>query len=89
MKTKPTEDWLKILIPAGIPCAPINNVAQALSDPQILARNMVIETTAPEGGSIKMAGNPIKFSEFEDPKIRPAAPDLDQDREKILRDFKK
>ena len=89
LKTKPTEEWLKVLIPAGIPCAPINNVAQALSDPQILARNMVIETTAPEGGSIKMAGNPIKFSNFEDPKIRPAAPDLDQDRQNILKDFKK
>ncbi len=89
LKTRSTEDWLDVLIPAGIPCAPINNVAQVLSDPQIVKRNMVIETTIPEGGSIKMAGNPIKFSEFEDPKVRPAAPDLDQDREKILRDLKK
>lgn len=89
LETRPTEDWLEILIPAGIPCSPINNVAQVLTDPQIAARNMVIETAAPRGGSIKMAGNPIKFSEFEDPKIRPAAPDLDQDRKSILMDFKK
>ncbi len=59
--------WLERLQARRIPCAPVNNLAQALSDEQVLARNMVIEVAHPLGGSVKMPGNPIKLSEtYED-----------------------
>lgn len=51
--------WLELLGAAGIPCGPINNIEQALSDPQNIARNMVIEATAGDGTTLKMAGNPL------------------------------
>jgi len=59
------EHWQKKLSAAGIPCAPIQNVAEAMRDPQILARDMVIDVADPNGGpAYKAAGNPIKLSAF-------------------------
>ena len=71
-----------------MPSAPINNIAQVLSDPQIAARNMVIKTDDPQAGTLKMAGNPIKLSAFDDPATRAPAPELDQHRNQILADLK-
>lgn len=84
---KSVAEWLEILEVAGVPCGPINNVAQALSDPHVLSRNMVVSMTDPEVGELRMAGNPIKLSAFPDPTTRTPAPALDGDREKILADF--
>jgi len=61
--TGPAEDWLAQFERVRIPCARVNNVAQALADPQILHRNMVVDVEHPEGGSVKVPGNPIKLSQ--------------------------
>ncbi|MGE0734975.1 MAG: CaiB/BaiF CoA transferase family protein [Alphaproteobacteria bacterium] len=79
-----TAIWLEKLEQAGVPCGPINNVAQALSDPQVLSRNMVVSIDDKDVGELKMAGNPIKISGFADPSTRGAVPDLDGDRAQIL-----
>jgi len=55
--------WLEKLREARIPCAPVNDFADALSDPQVLARNMVVEVTDVHGDTVKQPGNPIKLSE--------------------------
>ena len=70
-----TDHWLEILEEAGVPSGPINDVAQALDDPQVRARNMVVEMldqSLPK--PLIMAGNPIKSSAYPDPTTRPAAP---------------
>lgn len=54
--------WLEKLEAARIPCARVNNVAQALSDPQVRHREMVVKLEHPEGGSVEVPGNPIKLS---------------------------
>jgi len=80
-------EWLRRIGAAGVPCAPINNVAEVVADPQIAARNMIVSADDSEAGQFKMAGNPIKLSEFADPSTRPAAPALDADRDAILREL--
>jgi len=85
-----TETWLGKLGDADIPCSPINDVASALADPQVRARNMVV--TVPRGPNdcgetIEIAGNPIKLSGSADSPTRGAARALDADREALLREF--
>jgi len=84
LAARPVDDWLARLERAGIPCGPINDIAAALSDPQVRARNMLVEGALPGGGRLAMAGNPIKMSGVPDPAERPAAPALDADRAAIL-----
>jgi CoA:oxalate CoA-transferase len=84
---KPTTAWIEILGQAGIPCGPINNIAEALEHPQVPARNMLIEIDDPAAGRVRLAGNPMKLSAFADPTTREPAPDLDGDRAAILREL--
>ncbi len=79
--------WLERLAGAGIPCAPIQDVAQVLEDPQVQARNMVIRAVDAVAGAVTMAGNPVKLSGFPDPTERPAAPELDEGRERVRREL--
>ncbi len=79
-----TAHWIEVIGKAGVPCGPINNIAQALEHPQIAARNMLVTAPDGSGGTLKLAGNPLKMSAFADPPTRPAAPDLDGDRADIL-----
>jgi CoA:oxalate CoA-transferase len=82
-----TEHWLGVLGAAGIPCAPINDVAHACADPQVVARNMIVPLRDEALPGIRLAGLPIKMSAYPDAPDRPAAPDLDADRARILADF--
>lgn len=84
---KDCAEWLAVLEGAGVPCGPINDIAHALADPQIAARNMVVSATDETAGTLKMAGNPIKISGFPDPAVRPAAPELGRDQAKIAREI--
>lgn len=81
--------WLALFDAEGIPSGPINDVAKALANPQVIARNMVVETDDPVAGKLRMAGNPIKFSAYPDPLRREPAPELDAQREAILRALKR
>ncbi|MGQ0584536.1 MAG: CaiB/BaiF CoA transferase family protein [Reyranella sp.] len=84
LKTNTTDHWIAVVSKGGVPCGPINNVKQAIAHPQVAARNMLVEVPDGSGGTLTLAGNPLKMSAFEDPKTRPAAPDLDGDRQTIL-----
>ncbi|MBV8120606.1 MAG: CoA transferase [Alphaproteobacteria bacterium] len=79
-----THHWIGVLEAAGVPCGPVNNIAQALAHPQTEARNMVVTVDDPTMGRLKLAGNPMKLSDFADPPARAPAPDLDADRDRIL-----
>ena len=81
------EHWLSVLGSAGIPCAPINDIAHVCADPQVAARNMVVPIDDEDLPGIRIAGLPIKMSAYPDRDRRSAAPDLDADRARILADF--
>jgi CoA:oxalate CoA-transferase len=84
LAARTTSAWLEALQRAGVPCGPINDIAAVVDDPQIAARKMVISAADEKAGRIQMAGNPIKLSAYPEPAERPAAPELDQDRQRIL-----
>jgi CoA:oxalate CoA-transferase len=84
LASRDTEAWLVAFEAAGIPCAPLNDVAGVLADPQVAARRMLVEVDDPAAGTLRLAGNPLKLSGFADPPTREAAPDLDQHRARIL-----
>ena len=80
--------WLKRLRAARIPCARVNNMEQAMTDPQISARNMVVEVEHAEGGRVKVPGNPVKLSDtYEDVFTSP--PLLGAHNAEVLRDWLK
>jgi CoA:oxalate CoA-transferase len=87
LSSETTEHWISVLEAAGLPCGPVNNVAQAVAHPQVAARNMLIDCDDAVTGPLKLAGNPIKLSAFPDPTSRDPAPDLDADRAHILEEL--
>ena len=87
LKDKTTEDWVSLFTEKKIPCGPIYNIKEAVENPQIEFRNMIVSANHNKIGKFKMAGNPIKMSNYEDKSTRGEIPDLDQHRDKILKEF--
>ncbi len=61
-KQRATAEWVDALEEAGVPCGPINTVAQAFADPQVQARGMQISLPHPLAGNVPLMGSPMKFS---------------------------
>jgi CoA:oxalate CoA-transferase len=87
LKSETRQHWLDLLGKAGIPSAPINNVEQAINDPQVRHRKIVLPLDDTSVAPLAVAGSPIKFSAYPAPEKRPRAPELDEDRARILADF--
>ncbi|MCD9155077.1 CaiB/BaiF CoA transferase family protein [Aeromicrobium duanguangcaii] len=58
--TRTSAEWLAMLEPAGIPCAPINDVASALQDEHTTARGLVVETEHPRFGTVQQVASPVR-----------------------------
>ncbi len=80
------EYWLERLEAARIPCARVNNVAQAMTDPQIVARNMIVELQHPVEGSAQVPGNPIKLSDTDGDTYSPP-PLLGAHNEDVMKEW--
>ena len=87
LKKKNTDEWVSIMEELKIPCGPIFNIKQAVENKQIEVRNMIVKSFHKKIGEFKSAGNPIKMSTYEDEKTRGDIPDLDEHRDKILKEF--
>ena len=86
LSTKPSEFWIKALNDAKVPCGPINTFSQALSDEQVIHRNMVVEVEHPDGGTVKMPGNPVKLSYTNEDTYTPP-PHLGKNTKEILKEW--
>lgn len=64
--SKTGEEWLKLLADAGVPSGPINTVDRVMEDPQVQARNMVIDLDHPKCGKLRVLGNPIKIQDLDE-----------------------
>jgi CoA:oxalate CoA-transferase len=87
LSLKTTDVWIKEMEQLKIPCGPIFNIKQAVENPQVQERNMIISSFHKKIGEFKSAGNPIKMSTYRDEKTRGDIPDLDEHREKIIKEF--
>jgi crotonobetainyl-CoA:carnitine CoA-transferase CaiB-like acyl-CoA transferase len=82
-KTRTSADWILNLEASGVPVGPINKIGDMLADPQVEAREMVVEVKHPKAGKVKALGLPIKFSETPG-SVRSAAPLLGQHTRVVL-----
>ena len=83
MEAKTTREWVEELEQLGIPCGPVNTIGQVASDPQIAARNMIVNVRHPVAGAFKVVNTPFKFSRT--PCIvERASPDLGEHTQEVL-----
>lgn len=84
--TRSIAEWLEILEQAGVPNGPINSVDQVIKDPQVLAREMIVDIEHPVAGKVTMPGIPIRLSATPG-SIRTPAPVLGQSTAEILQEL--
>lgn len=84
LRKRTTSEWLDIFNTAGVPCGPVNSVAEVARDPQVAARNMIVAIADPVIDDLRVAGNPIKLSGVPEPAHHAPPPALDGDRAAIL-----
>ncbi len=87
LSSKKTSEWINILKKIKIPSGPISNIKDVVENPQVQSRNMIVKAFHKIIGEFKVSGNPIKMSSYKDTETRGEIPDLDQHREKILKEF--
>jgi len=82
---KTTQEWLDILLPEDIWCAPVQNFEDAENDPQIAENNMIVEWEHPVAGKVRTTGVPFRLSETPGGVFR-SAPCLGEHTNQILSD---
>lgn len=82
-RSQPAEFWLSRLREAGIPCGAINEIDEALNDPHVRARGMIVTLEHPVIGPIRSLGNPMHLS-LTPPSYRLPPPLLGQHTDEIL-----
>jgi crotonobetainyl-CoA:carnitine CoA-transferase CaiB-like acyl-CoA transferase len=83
-ETHTMREWLDALERVGVPCGPINTVADVFADPQVQARGLRLDLPHPTIGSVPSVANPIKYSATP-LAYRSAPPTLGADTDEILR----
>ena len=88
LSTQTSGYWIDKLNKAKVPCAPINKFSDALNDEQVKHRNMIVEVEHPDGGFVKMPGNPVKMS-YTNEESYSSPPHLGTDTREILKNWSK
>jgi CoA:oxalate CoA-transferase len=86
MKKKTTAEWVREFDAIGLPCGPLNNVAQAASLPQVKAREMLVEVEHPRIGRFPLPNTPVKLSRTPG-GVRGSSPDLGQHTDDVLHEL--
>lgn len=84
--TRSVAQWVEVLQPEGVPCGPVNSIAQTFANPQVIHRQMRVDLPHPLAGSVPSVANPIKFSgtpiQYGD-----APPTLGQHSDQVLKEY--
>jgi crotonobetainyl-CoA:carnitine CoA-transferase CaiB-like acyl-CoA transferase len=84
VRAQPMAFWTERLEAAGVPCGPINDIARALADPQVVHRQMQIDIAHPLAGAVPLVANPIKMSATP-PAYERHPPRLGEHTDEVLR----
>jgi formyl-CoA transferase/CoA:oxalate CoA-transferase len=85
LATRDVDEWVGLLNDAGIPAGPVLDLAQVFRDPQVRAREMLVELAHPEVGVFKTTGLPVKLSRTPG-AIRRAPPLPGEHTDEVLRE---
>ncbi len=88
LSTQTSDYWIDKLNKEKVPCAPINKFSDALNDEQVKHRNMIVEVEHPDGGFVKMPGNPVKMS-YTNEESYSSPPHLGTNTREILKNWSK
>ncbi len=83
MRTKPSQEWLRLLDANDVPVAPILQRAQVIDEPQMVENDMIVPVQHPKAGTVRMMGVPVKLSETPG-SIRRPSPLLSEHTEEVL-----
>ena len=86
LRARSAATWLAALEEKGVPCGPVNDVLQALADPQTRAREMVVEGEHSTLGCVQSLGLPVKFSRTPG-KVRTGAPIYGEHTRAVLSEY--
>ena len=81
-----TSQWIELLEGAGIPNAPINDIPTLVKDPQVRARNMIVDVPHPDIPDFRMPGSPLRL-EDSPPEVRRHPPRLGEHTDEVLREL--
>lgn len=84
VRTRDKRQWIALMEATGVPCGPINDLAEVFGDEQVVARGMKVEVEHPLGGSVGLVRNPIRMSATP-PEAKSAPPLLGQHTEDVLK----
>jgi crotonobetainyl-CoA:carnitine CoA-transferase CaiB-like acyl-CoA transferase len=85
IRARPTAEWLETLTAAGVPCAPVNDLAAALADVQARARGAVVEFEHPVLGTVAEVASPFRFDG--EPVQARRGPFRGEDTHRLLREL--
>ncbi len=83
LKTKTAQEWQEEFEKVEIPCSLINTIDRVAADPQVLARDMIVEILQPGVGKVKVVNTPVRFSRTVC-KVEGACPELGEHTEEML-----
>ena len=84
LKERSSAEWLERLDAEQVPCAPVNRKEDVLTDPQVLANNLIVESEHPHAGKMRQARPAARFEGTPSELLRQPAPLLGEQTDAIL-----
>jgi crotonobetainyl-CoA:carnitine CoA-transferase CaiB-like acyl-CoA transferase len=79
-------EWIDALADAGVPCGPVYEIGEALEDPQVVARQDIVEIPHPRLGTVRQLASPLRVNSDSEPRPLHRAPFRGEHTDEILRD---
>ena len=87
LRKKTAMEWLDLFTDQDVPCAPINQISNVIENPQVQARNMIVQVEDKVAGCVSIAGNPIKMTNIPEEHKRLPAPEIGEHNAVIFKHY--